>query len=95
MWEKWVVWVEKSKTLLHKKNKSEMWGKGVCDIWEKWVVCVTKSNTRSGPDGPPLDRHVGSAIIVCTSPRRSLAGLLTMPRDGRDSEPVDPTRELA
>ena len=32
------VWVEKSKTLLQKKNEnSEIWGKWVCDIWEKWA----------------------------------------------------------
>ena len=38
MWEKWVVWVEKSKTLLHKKEfNSEIWEKGVCDIWEEWA----------------------------------------------------------
>ena len=36
------VWVEKSKTLLQKKIKSEIWGKGVCDIWEEWVVWVEK-----------------------------------------------------
>ena len=40
------VWVEKSKTLLHKKeSNSEMWGRGVCNIWEKWVVWVEKSKT--------------------------------------------------
>ena len=39
MWEEWVVWAEKSKTLLQKKNAILRCGeKGVCDIWEKWVV---------------------------------------------------------
>ena len=39
IWEKWVVWVEKSKTLLHKKEfNSEIWEKGVCDIWEEWAL---------------------------------------------------------
>ena len=44
MWEKWVVWVEKSKTP-RKESNCEIWGKGVCDKWEKWVVWVEKSKT--------------------------------------------------
>ena len=36
-WEKWVVWVEKSKDSAPKKElHAELWGKGVCDMWEKW-----------------------------------------------------------
>ena len=46
-----------------KKLKSEIWGKGVCDIWEKWV-CLGGEIRLQNKELNTFSKHASGSILA-------------------------------